>query len=631
MREPIDRLYTFGEGRSMGLSIQLMGKPLVVRDDGPAQPPRGRKAWALLTYLLCSRLTAPREQLASLLFSDADDPLGAVRWNLAELRRLLGDSVGIVGQPVAITLPPGAYVDVRVLKSGTWLEAVSVPGLGAELLEGMSFPGCPGFEAWLLSERRHLQSASEAALREAALARLVAGEEDSAIDFAARLVALNPLDETYQELLIRSFAAGGDREAAARQLTACIELFRRELGVEPTAAVFAALDATGTSFTAAPVTGRAAARAQLEAGEAAIDAGALEPGLQCLRRAAAEAHACGDLPLKARSMFALGAALVYSARGRDEEGAAALHEVIAIALSTGNNALAASAHQVLAVTESLRGRYERARARLASAKELSVDSEPAQASGLVILGECLIETGRYDEGVQQLTEALALAEHSRDLRTAASALTEIGRAHLLRNELPAAWQACERSLEIARSIGMTSFVPYPESILGQVEIATGDLDAATEHLEHAFALGCQLQDPCYEGLGAIGLGLLAAAQGDPGAAIERLHDAIRRCSRTPDSSLWILGYALDALCSVSIAEGMPQPSKWINDLEALAGRTGMRDFLVRAYLHRHDLGDPTALDAAVLLASEVDNPYLHESIARRREAFTIAGVVRPTP
>jgi DNA-binding SARP family transcriptional activator len=605
----------------MGLSIQLMGRPLVVRDGGPVPPPRGRKAWALLAYLLCARKTAPREQLASLLFSDADDPLGALRWNLAELRRLLGDSVKIVGQPVAITLPAGTYLDLRVLKSGTWLEAVSVPGLGGELLEGMSFSGCPGFEAWLLNERRHLQSASEAVLREAALARLVAGEEESAVDFAARLVALNPLDENYQELLIRSLAAGGDREAAARQLSACIELFRRELGVEPAAAVFAALDATGSSFTTAPVTGRAAARAQLEAGEAAIDAGALEAGLQCLRRAVAEAHACGDLPLKARSLYALGAALVYSAQGRDEEGAAALHEVISIALSTGGNELAASAHQVLAVIEGLRGRYDRAQGLLAAANDLSHDSEVVRASGLQILGGCLIETGRYEEALRQLSSALKLADSRRDLRTSASALVEIGRARLLRNELAASREACVRSLEIARSTGMTSFVPYPESVLGLVELAVGDLDAATERMEHAFALGCQLRDPCHEAMGAIGLGRLAAARGENKAAVGRLKEAVLRCSRSPDSSLWILGYALDGLCSVGISEGMPEAPKWVSDLEALAGRTGMRELLVRAYLHRHDSGDQTALDAAVLLACDVDNPHLHESIARRRPAF----------
>ena len=102
----------------------------------------------------------------------------------------------------------------------------------------------PAFDAWLLAER-HVQQQTESILREAALARLAAGQGDAAIDLAARLVASNPFEENFQELLIRAHAASGDRAAAARQLSACIELFRHELGIEPGRAVFDAAEATG--------------------------------------------------------------------------------------------------------------------------------------------------------------------------------------------------------------------------------------------------------------------------------------------------------------------------------------------------------------------------------------------------
>ena len=54
---------------------------------GRSAPPRGRKAWALLGYLLLAERPPSRRHLAELLFADADDPLGALRWTLAELRR----------------------------------------------------------------------------------------------------------------------------------------------------------------------------------------------------------------------------------------------------------------------------------------------------------------------------------------------------------------------------------------------------------------------------------------------------------------------------------------------------------------------------------------------------------------
>jgi hypothetical protein len=66
--------------------ICLLGPPAIQRDGRPARPPRGRKAWALLAYLLLADRPPSRRHLAELLFADADDPLGALRWSLAELR-----------------------------------------------------------------------------------------------------------------------------------------------------------------------------------------------------------------------------------------------------------------------------------------------------------------------------------------------------------------------------------------------------------------------------------------------------------------------------------------------------------------------------------------------------------------
>jgi DNA-binding SARP family transcriptional activator len=167
-----------------------------------------------------------------------------------------------------------------------------------------------------LTQRRHLGAIAEAVLREAALARLGAGDARGAADFASRLVRLNPLDENFQALLVRSLALSGDGVAAARQVARCKELFRRELAIDPSPAVAAAALAYASSPTAAHVSGRAAAHAQLEAGEAAIAAGALEAGLQCLRRAVDDARAACAVELQAQALVALGSALAHAARGR---------------------------------------------------------------------------------------------------------------------------------------------------------------------------------------------------------------------------------------------------------------------------------------------------------------------------
>jgi hypothetical protein len=83
---------------------------------------------------------------------------------------------------------------------------------------------------------------------------------------------------------------------------------------------------------------------------------------------------------------------------------------------------------------------------------------------------------------------------------------------------------------------------------------------------------------------------------------------------TPDYT-WSTAYTLDALCSVAMRHNVYAASHWINDLESLGGRTGMREFVARAYRHRANLGAEGALETARQLAAEIDNPALHQLLA----------------
>jgi len=42
----------------------------------------------------------------------------------------------------------------------------------------------------------------------------------------------------------------------------------------------------------------------------------------------------------------------------------------------------------------------------------------------------------------------------------------------------------------------------------------------------------------------------------------------------------------------------------------------MREFLARAYLHPFALGEASSLEAAEMVATELDNPALHRKLAR---------------
>jgi len=600
----------------MGPVVHLLGSPRALRD-GSVATVRGHKAWGLLAYLALHQGGVSRQHLATLLFADAADPLAALRWNLSELRRALGEGT-LRGEVLEFPHDRVASLDVAVLTRGGWTEALTLPGLGHDLLDGLSFPSSPSFDVWLHSERRRMQATTQAVLREAALARLAQGAHAEAATLASRLVSLDPLDENFQVLLVRCLAAAGEGVAAARQAAACRELFARELGVAPSAALADALHTVTSAPTARPVIGRAAVLAQLEAGEAAIGAGALEAGLQCLRRAIADADGVDDSVLRARARVALGGALVHAARGRDEEGAAALHEALAIGRAAAPS-LAAAACRELGYVEFLGARYERALAWLAQAEPLAADDTAELARIATVQGSILSDTAYYAAALDRLLQATDWARSVGDQRQVIYAESMVGRVLVLRGDLAAATPVLDRAVEHARR-SWTAFLPWPLSFRAEVDLACGGADAAAERFEHAFALGCQLSDPCWEGIAGRGLGKIAMLSGDARSAVEILTDTFERSGRLPDAYLWGRAYVLETLCELAVSHRLPRARQWVEELTQLATRSGMRELVVRALIHRASLGDADGAVAAQILAREIDNPMLEAPGAAGRAA-----------
>ena len=593
----------------MGLSIRLLGSPALERGGDLVDPPRGHKAWGLLAYLVRSRVPPTREHLAGLLFPEADDPLGALRWTLSALRRRLGEHAELEGDPVRLVLPPGTFVDVDVLTRGSWLEAATLPGLGRELLEGLVFRSSPGFELWLDNERRHVEGTTSAVLHQAALARLGRGEAVEAAGNATDLVRLNPYDENAHVLLVRCLRAAGEVDAASNHVEIATELFRRELGREPTPALRTAAE-TADAPPEPRVSGRASVLAQLEAGEAALGAGAVDAGLERMRSAVAAARGADDPELLAGALVGLGGALVHSARGTDEEGAAALHEGTTLAERAGLDAVAATGWREISWVQFLRAHYERADESLARTRELGAGIDAELAWAELIDGACRHDLGDHAAAGELLPSALERARRLGAPQPLGQALTLLGRFHLMRGEIEDARNLLDQALGEADIRGMTAFVPWPESFRGELDLMLGDLDAAEARFEHAFALGCQVGDPCWESIALRGLGLVAAARGDIPRSLELLVDAPKLCRRLPDTYLWIEAYGLDALCSVAVDHGAEATALWLDELEAIAARRGILELLLRATVYRARLGEPGALAAAFSLAAQIDSPVV---------------------
>jgi len=609
----------------MSVSLHLLGPPRIERGGGPPVALRGRKAWALLAYLALRPAGASRSHLAGLLFADAEDPLAALRWNLRELRRGLGDEV-LRGDPLTLPRDVLALVDIDVVAHGHWREALDLPGLGGELLEGLAFSGSPSFQVWLDGQRRHAASLTTALLREAALARLAEGAAAEAAVIARRLVALEPLDENFQVLLVRCLGAAGDGIAAARQAAACRALFDRELGIAPGPALDDALATATARPTQAPTAGRGAVLAQLEAGEAALRAGVLEPGLQCLRRAMADADLLGDVPLRKRTRVALGGALVHAARGRDEEGAAALHEALGIGDGDAPASDAAACRE-LGYVEFLAGRYERASTWLARAEPLAQGDPAERARIATVRGAVLSDQARYGESLVQLRLATDLARQAGERRQTLYAESMIGRVLLLTGDHDAAEALLERTVSQARQ-SWTALLPWPQALAAELQLQRGRTDEAAEQFEEAFALGCHLGDPCWEALSGRGLGLVAAARGEPERARTLFLDAIHRCMRFTDTYLWARVHALESLCVQAVAEAWPEAHAWVDELLVLSHRSGMQELAVKAHLHSARLGRRGALAVAAEMARDLDNPSLARAVDAETVGFARKGAVQ---
>ena len=369
------------------------------------------------------------------------------------LRRLLGgpDTVGS-GNTVGLRLPAGSVLDVRVLLDGTSAAAIELPGLGRELLENVEIEASPGFDAWMLGERRRLHAVAGAVLREGALRRLAAGNARDAVELATRLVSTDPLDEDAHVLLVRAFAATGDEIAVQRQLEASADLFRREFGSELGPELYEAARMDTVAGSPGRLAGPASIQALVESGNAAVLAGAVDAGLHDLRAAANEARDVGDATQEAAAWFALGSALVHAAKGRDEEGSAALHRVIAISEESGDRRLAAACHRELGYVELLRADYPRAQVWLRTASELAEGGDALEISRIrSVIATALSDVGLHDQAEREFLAAIELARQVDHGRQTAWALTGFGRAHLLRDRLHEAEDALAEARDLARA------------------------------------------------------------------------------------------------------------------------------------------------------------------------------------
>jgi DNA-binding SARP family transcriptional activator len=592
--------------------IRLLGPPAIESPGATPLQPRGRKAWAVLAYLALQADGTGRSRTASLLFPDAVDPLGALRWNLSELRRTL-DGVTVAGDPLRLALQPPWRCDAREVVDSAGTPGADPRRFSGQLLEGLSFTDSPVFDSWLADQRYRLDNVVQSLLYEAALASLASGAPGEAAELAALALQRDPFHADCNAVLVKALVALGEHRRAREHVAKCGELYRQELGLPLPSEVRRALsDAAPEADPGMPATA-ATVRSYLDAGGASLWAGAVDRGLDQLRLAVVLAQRTGDDHLQAESLVTLSGALIHQAGGRGAEVADFLHRALQAEGPDGASRIAAAAYRELGYLSVQRGVPDRAAGWLDRAMHAAEGFPDEQARILAIQGMLASDTARYDDAVTALTESGKLAKAIGNRRQQAFSEALLGRVHLLRGELERAAACLDRALVWIAEEHWTSFEPFVAGVRGETYLAAGQLEEAAALIDRSWVMADLAGDHCYMALAAGAEARLFLAHGDLAAA----EHWIDRGLEPKPWYLWYSARLLDTASEVAIASQSPRAPKFVERLAELASRSGMREFTVRAQSHRAVLGDEAAAQAVPWLAKEIGNPALEAFLGER--------------
>ena len=515
------------------ITVKLIGPP---RIEGPTAAPRdvkGNKPWAVLARVVLADRDLTRRELSAELFPDADDPLGSLRWCLAGLRRALGSTDLLTGDPIRRDLGPGVSVDVLELREG-----VFDPGATGELLEGVE-PRCgPEFATWLLVARQQVAAAVTASLRDDVFSAISRKDCERALQLAEMLARRSPFDEGAHVLLVKALMLAGESERALDHVIAVEQTFRAELGCDPTPALRSAAR-LGTAEPPPGVSARTTAITSLNSGQAALAAGATDAGVDCLRSACAQAETAGDNALLARCLCELGTALVHSIRGFDDEGSVLLEQAAELAQQIGDGPIAVAALRERGYADALAGRRPQAQRHLDLAAGFAADDDSLAAGVDAVAAFNLCDWGRHEEGIARYRRSIEAARRAGDRRREAWSLGVGGWSLQLAGE-PDAVEWLTACLDIVRGLRWTAFEPWPMAVLAEANLSNPLENAATE-LERCFAMSCHLEDPCWEGASGRVLALHYARRQDYDVAVRWIVEARTRCERKPDIWTGLLG------------------------------------------------------------------------------------------
>jgi len=233
------------------LHIHLLGEFRLSCDEEPVSTFNAPRLQALLAYLLLHRdAPQPRHHLAFLLWPDTTE--AQARTNLRQLLHGLKQTLPeadhfLSTSAKTVQWRPNApfRLDVAEFEQACALaEAAAQQGdLHAQrgaLEQAVAFyhgdllPSC--YDDWIWPERERLRQALTEVLERLLLLLESQGQPRAALAFGQRLLRHDPLREETYRILMRLYAACGDRAGVRRVYHTCVSVLERELAVGPSAA-----------------------------------------------------------------------------------------------------------------------------------------------------------------------------------------------------------------------------------------------------------------------------------------------------------------------------------------------------------------------------------------------------------
>ena len=235
------------------LEIRLLGGFDVRLGGETIEGFESQKVRALLAYLACHRSKATsRDRLASLLWGEKHEE--AARRNLRQALHNLRSTFARFEEPdkiievthTTLRLAPEleCWIDAESFESSYEAGfAEALPDLyqlsraariySGDFLAGFYVKQTPGFEEWLVIEQERLREAAIETYRTLIGTYLKRGEYHLGIQYARRLLAIDPLSEGAHRYLMRLYAQSGRRVGALSQYEKLRSVLATELAVEP--------------------------------------------------------------------------------------------------------------------------------------------------------------------------------------------------------------------------------------------------------------------------------------------------------------------------------------------------------------------------------------------------------------